>query len=69
MSDDKTKRGAQDRVRINVYQDYERRDWAQTLGISEDELREAVRNVGHRIVRRLCMRPDRGERRRRPTFA
>ncbi|HUH92183.1 MAG TPA: DUF3606 domain-containing protein [Casimicrobiaceae bacterium] len=46
MSDDTTNRGAQDRSRINLSQDYERHDWAKRLGVSEDELREAVRAVG-----------------------
>ena len=46
MSDDKTKRGPQDRARINVNQDYEWRDWAKRLGVDEHELRNAVRVVG-----------------------
>lgn len=48
MSDDRTNRGARDRARINVDQDYERRDWARSLGVTEEELREAVHNVGDR---------------------
>jgi len=48
MSDDRTNRGTRDRARINVDQDYERRDWAKSLGVTEDELREAVHNVGDR---------------------
>ncbi len=48
MSDDRTNRGARDRARININQDYERRDWAKSLGVTEDELREAVHNVGDR---------------------
>jgi hypothetical protein len=48
MSDDATNRGAGDRARINVNQDYERRDWAKRLGVTEDELRLAVHNVGDR---------------------
>lgn len=47
MSDDKTKRGAADRSRINVNQDYERRDWAKSLGVSEEELTAAVNVVGN----------------------
>ena len=46
MSDDKTKRGAQDRSRINLNQDYERRAWAKRLGVDEHELRNAVSAVG-----------------------
>jgi len=48
MSDDTTNRGAGDRARINVSQDYETRDWAKRLGVTEDELRLAVHNVGDR---------------------
>jgi len=46
MSDDKSKSGAQDRARINLNQDYERRDWARSLGVTEVELKEAVLAVG-----------------------
>jgi len=42
MADDPSKRGKQDRDRINVDQEYEVRDWAKSLGVSEDELRNAV---------------------------
>jgi Protein of unknown function (DUF3606) len=42
MSDDKTSRGARDRARINVNQDYELRDWTKSLGVDEHELRNAV---------------------------
>jgi uncharacterized protein DUF3606 len=48
MSDDTTNRGTGDRARINVSQDYERRDWAKRFGVTEDELRLAVHNVGDR---------------------
>lgn len=46
MADDKTKVGGQDRARINVNEDYEVRDWCKSLGVSEDELRKAVADVG-----------------------
>jgi hypothetical protein len=46
MSDDKTKRGTQDRARINVNEDYERRDWAKKLGVSQDKLRSLVKKHG-----------------------
>lgn len=32
--------------RINVEEDYELRDWAKSLGVSEDELRSAVAKAG-----------------------
>ena len=47
MSDGKTKRGAADRTRINLNQDYERSDWAKSLGVSEEELTAAVHAVGN----------------------
>lgn len=46
MADDLTKRGPQDRSRININEDHERRYWMKELGISESQLREAVHAVG-----------------------
>jgi hypothetical protein len=46
MSDDKTNRGAADRNRINVHEDYELRDWSKRLGVSPEELKKAVEQVG-----------------------
>jgi len=46
MADDPSKRGKQDRDRINVDQEYEVRDWAKSLGVSEGELRSAVAKAG-----------------------
>jgi hypothetical protein len=46
MADDRTKTGQPDRIRINIEEDYERRDWAKKFGVSEQRLREAVRKVG-----------------------
>jgi uncharacterized protein DUF3606 len=46
MSDDKTKRGAADRNRINVKEDYEVKYWTKELGVSEAQLRAAVAAVG-----------------------
>jgi len=46
MADDRTKTGKADRIRINIEEDYERRDWAKKFGVSEDRLREAVKKVG-----------------------
>lgn len=47
MADDKSKAGGQHRTRINLNQDYEVRDWAKTLGVTEHELRNAVAAVGN----------------------
>jgi hypothetical protein len=46
MADDLNNRGAQDRARINVNEEHERRYWTETLGISEEKLRETVARVG-----------------------
>jgi len=47
MSDNKRDVGSPDRDRISLSEDYEVRDWMQTLGVSEDRLREAVKAVGN----------------------
>src|ERR1043165_1017992 len=46
MSDDKTKTGSPDRDRINIHEDYEKRDWAKKFGVSEERLEQAVKKVG-----------------------
>ena len=46
MSDDKSLTG-QDRELISLEQDYERRDWAERLGVTEQQLADAVKAVGN----------------------
>lgn len=46
MADDPSIRGGQDRARINVNQEHEVRYWSQKLGISADELKQVVQEVG-----------------------
>lgn len=46
MADDLNQRGPQDRSRINVEESHELRYWTQTLGVSEAQLRDAVKAVG-----------------------
>ena len=46
MSDDKTNRGSQDRSRINIHEEYELRDWSKRLGVTPEELKKAVGQVG-----------------------
>ena len=48
MGDDLSKRGGQDRQRINVNQEYELRGWAEKLGVSKERIKEAVQAVGDR---------------------
>lgn len=44
--DDLKKTGKPDRIRINVNQRFERLDWCRALGVSQIELRAAVKAVG-----------------------
>jgi len=46
MTDNLSNRGPQDRARINVNESHEVRYWTQKLGVSEAQLREAVKTVG-----------------------
>jgi hypothetical protein len=46
MADDRSKTGKADRIRINIEEEYELRDWAEKFGVSEQRLREAVEKVG-----------------------
>ncbi|MCP3732523.1 DUF3606 domain-containing protein [Sphingomonas sp. MG17] len=47
MTDDKQATGSPDRDRISLSEDYEVRDWSNSLGVSEERLREAVQAVGN----------------------
>lgn len=42
MSDDTRQVGSPDRDRINLSEDYEVRYWTGALGVTEQQLREAV---------------------------
>lgn len=46
MSDNTNKTG-QDRKLISLAEDYEVRDWCASLRCTEEELRQAVKVVGH----------------------
>jgi hypothetical protein len=50
MSDDKSNAGGQDRARISLSEDYEVRDWSKKFGCTADELKAAVKAVGHMAV-------------------
>jgi len=45
-ADDETNTGKPDRDRINTSEEYEVRDWAARLRVSEGELKAAVKKVG-----------------------
>jgi hypothetical protein len=44
--DDRTKRGAQDRARINIREPWEVKYWSKRLGVTPAELRRAVKAAG-----------------------
>jgi len=46
MTDSKDDVGTPDRDRINMSEDYEIRDWTESLGVSKERLQEAVEAVG-----------------------
>ena len=47
MADDTMQRGARDRARINMEQDYEVRDAMKAFGVTREQLEAAVRKVGN----------------------
>ena len=49
MPDDRRRRGPQDRMRINMGEDYEVEYWTKTFGISKDRLVEIVNKVGDSV--------------------
>jgi hypothetical protein len=57
--DDTTQRAGADRSRINVNEDYELAYWTRTLEVPEDELRNAVQQVGTLVeaVKKYLGRP------------
>ena len=46
MADDLKKTGKQDDERINVDQEHELSYWSEELGVSRDQLRQAVQAAG-----------------------
>jgi hypothetical protein len=46
MPDDMQDRGAHDRARVNVHQEFERRSWSRRFGVTPEELEAAVQKVG-----------------------
>jgi hypothetical protein len=47
MTDDPSKRGPQDRTRINTNEDHEIRYWTERFGVSAERLETAVKKVGN----------------------
>lgn len=50
MADDKSKRGPQDRSKVNLSERYEVDYWTKKWGISEDQLKAAVKKAGSSSV-------------------
>jgi hypothetical protein len=60
MSDDRSKAGGADRQRIDIHQDDDLRAWAKKLGVSEQDICDAVAKVGvmsEDVERELKRRP------------
>jgi hypothetical protein len=65
MADNPSARGPQDRQRIDIHQEHELRYWTEKLGVTADELREAVEAVGpmvNDVEQRVRGRTGRGAR-------
>ncbi|QXI51745.1 DUF3606 domain-containing protein [Pseudomonas alvandae] len=46
MADDLSNRGPRDRSRINTSEEWELRYWTKEFGVTEEELKAAVKAVG-----------------------
>jgi Protein of unknown function (DUF3606) len=49
MADDLSNRGPQDRSRISLSEDYEVRYWTKALGVTEERLRQLVKDHGSSV--------------------
>ncbi len=47
MSDNLQNRGSQDRARINLHEKHEIHYWTKALGVSKEELQQAVKQAGN----------------------
>ena len=50
MSDNLQKAGSQDRSRINVNEAWEVKHWTEALGVSKQQLEDAVKAVGTSVA-------------------
>lgn len=60
MADDRTKRGPQDRSRVNTSEEYELRYWSEKWGVSPEQVKAAVAKVGNSadaVARQLGKQP------------
>lgn len=49
MSDNLNQRGQQDRSRINVHEKWEVDYWTKELGVTKEQLEQAVKNAGTNV--------------------
>ncbi len=50
MSDDLSQRGPQDRARVNTSEKWELDYWTKEFGVTEEQLKAAVKAVGPMVV-------------------
>jgi hypothetical protein len=50
MSDDLKNRGPQDRARVNTSESWELKHWTKEFGVTEDQLKAAVKAVGPMVT-------------------
>jgi hypothetical protein len=50
MSDNLESRGAQDRARINLNEEWEVAYWTRELGLTKEELERVVKTAGDRVA-------------------
>ena len=50
MSDDLSKKGFQDRTRINMNEDHEVAYWTEKFGVTKEELQSAIDIAGSNLV-------------------
>jgi hypothetical protein len=50
MSDNLNNRGPQDRSRINLSEEWEVAYWTRELGLTREELEQAVQNAGNSVA-------------------
>ena len=50
MSDDLKNRGSQDRAQVNTSEAWELEHWTKELGVTEQQLKDAVKAVGPMVT-------------------
>lgn len=50
MADDLSNRSPQDRIRVNTTESWELKYWTKTFGVTEEQLKAAVKAVGPMVA-------------------